>query len=536
MNQALANKPKLNENPATSLVVLLERGDLSTANELTAEMAIEAKEWGKSEVADKVKLWWIEQYRRKLGADAARDADAIWLGQPPAAELMAQIEAKAGEMAKALEASEAKLYAEPKSPEADEEEEPEAEPEAKPEPEPESSALIALPGIAGELQNYYLRTAQQPSDILSVAVGLMVPTVLVSANVIGPSGPEGCALQQTVVALAPTSGGKQRVIDVSKLSVSKAGAKKLLGPNRFKSGAALVRWVKGNPVSLSIQDEYGSLLKKLGNPKANPCEVEINDRMREMWALGPNSIYNSPVGAGEKDDMMAIEGVRFSVLGFGVPEEFFDACKDVDIVNGFLNRITVLEEPKMMRPRSDFAQGEFPFKLMENLCKLHSIKPRRLGWGAGAEEIYEAELDRVFNETDESRRKLWSRTPEKINRAASTFATSRLDTKVERSDMEVAQAIMRHSDRVFQRGIDKARKNRELTHAELRHEIARRLVADFFNRQASTAELKHSFRHNTKFKGAVEDALKDMRDTKMVEYVCIKTGGRDKWVNRLIDE
>jgi hypothetical protein len=256
--------------------------------------------------------------------------------------------------------------------------------------------------------------------------------------------------------------------------------------------------------------------------------------MREFWALGPDSIYNSPVGAGEKDDSISIEGARLSILGLGVPEEFFGACKDVDIINGFLNRIIVLEEPRMQRPRSDYLTGEFPFKLMENLCKLHSIKPRRLGWDAGAEEIYKAELDRVFNETDEGKRKLWSRSPEKIVRAGSTFAATRLDTKVQRSDMEAAQAIMRHSDQVFQRGIDKARKNRELTHAELRHEIARRLAADH-NGQASEAELKRSFRHNTKFKTAMDDALIDMKNSGMVEHVCVKTGGRDKWVYRLKD-
>ena len=224
-----------------------------------------------------------------------------------------------------------------------------------------------------------------------------------------------------------------------------------------------------------------------------------------------------------------------SILGFGVPDEFFDACKDIDIVNGFLNRITVLEEPKMQRPRSDYRVMDFPFKLMENLCKLHGIKPRRLGWGAGTEDIYEAE-NRVFvNETDEGKRKLWSRTPEKIVRAASTFSACRLDTKVQRSDMEVAQAIMRHSDRVFQRGIDKARKNRELTHAELRHEIARRLAADH-NGQASESELKRSFRHNTKFKSAMDDALVDMKNSGMVEHVRVKTGGRDKMVYRLKED
>ena len=77
---------------------------------------------------------------------------------------------------------------------------------------------------------------------MSLAVGLMVPTVLVSGNVTGPSGrPKGCALQQTVVVLAPTSSGKQWAIDFVKECLNKIGATKLLGPNRFKSGAGLVR-------------------------------------------------------------------------------------------------------------------------------------------------------------------------------------------------------------------------------------------------------------------------------------------------------
>ena len=268
---------------------MLDAGDLDAATALTVEIREEAKGW-EPKAGDFVRRWWVEQYRRKLGDEPAKATERVWSEQAePQSEavayraaLMKRLAEKAPAITEALDAAEGKLPAEPKLP--DEAELDEAEPDAKPDAEPEP-AFIALPGIAGELQEYYLQTAMQPSEIMSVAVGMMVPTVLVSANVTGPSGPDGCALQQTMVGLAPTSGGKQRVIDVSKVSVSKAGAKRLLGPNRFKSGAALVRFVKGNPVSLSIQDEFGSLLRKLGDPKANPCEKEINDRMREMWAL-----------------------------------------------------------------------------------------------------------------------------------------------------------------------------------------------------------------------------------------------------------
>jgi hypothetical protein len=235
------------------------------------------------------------------------------------------------------------------SPEPEQEpEEPEAPPEeAKPKaearkPEAETAPMSALgklylPGVAGEVQSYFLESVMQPSHIMSLGVGLMVPTVLVSGYVFGPSGPKGCALQQTVIIVAPTSSGKQGAMDVTKECVAEAGegARFLLGPNRFRSGAGLVRWVGEHRVSLCIQDEFGRLLAKFGDPQSNPSEIEINDRMREFWAIGPGGIYNSPHGAKKGDDSEMIVDPRLSIFGFGVHQEFFDACHVDDIQNGF---------------------------------------------------------------------------------------------------------------------------------------------------------------------------------------------------------
>src|SRR5262249_39562439 len=155
-----------------------------------------------------------------------------------------------------------------------------------------------------------------------------------------------------------------------------------------------------------------------------------------------------------------------SIFGFGVHQEFYEACQIEDISNGFLNRIIVLDEPVALYPKTDIGPSKVGYDLKLNLEKLYGIKTsRRLDWTPAAKEVYDAEVHRVFTETDERRRKLWSRTPEKIVRAASTFAASRFATKIERSDMEIAQVIMHHSDDVFRTGIDAAQKNRRLDHA-----------------------------------------------------------------------
>jgi hypothetical protein len=397
-----------------------------------------------------------------------------------------------------------------------------------------SVAGLSLPGVAGEVQQQFLRTAMQPSEIMSLGIGLMVPTALVSGNVIGPSGPYGTALHQTVTILAQTSAGKKYGIDFTNECVIAAGCEKLLGPNRFKSGAALVRHMKENRVQLCVQDEFGLLLAKLGNAKSNQSEIEINERMREFWSQVPGGVYVSPVGATPGDDSEKIKDARLSIFGWGNRKEFFDACKGNDITNGFLNRIVVLEEPEVLRPRA-IELVKFPFKLKEQLIELAKAKPQQIGWTSAARDIHEAEKDRVFNETNERKRDLWSRTPEKIVRAASVFAASRFVLKVDRSDMEVAQAMMRMSDWIFKRGMDDAEAKRVLEFADLKLEIERRLRDDFEG-AASLFEIKTSFRHNTKYKGAVIGALIDMVDGGILaEPEPVKTGGRDKRVYRLVD-
>ena len=62
--------------------------------------------------------------------------------------------------------------------------------------------------------------------------------------------------------------------------------------------------------------------------------------------------------------------------------------------------------------------------------------------------------------------------------------------------------------------------------------IARRIAAGFGGK-ASAPEIKRNFRHNTKHKNAIDDALQDMVMSEMLEKVWVGTGGRNKQVYRL---
>ena len=148
--------------------------------------------------------------------------------------------------------------------------------------------------------------------------------------------------------------------------------------------------------------------------------------------------------------LQAIVAPRLNILGFGVGEEFFAACHDDDVANGFLSRMAVFEEKEMIFPRTDFEPAEFTWALMDKLSKLYAIKPQRITWSPPAKELYEAELERCFREPDERKRKLWARSPEKIVRAATTFAACEFITQISLANMELAKRMFETSDRVCQ--------------------------------------------------------------------------------------
>jgi hypothetical protein len=256
------------------------------------------------------------------------------------------------------------------------------------------------------------------------------------------------------------------------------------------------------------------------------CEREIADRMKELWGQGPGSVYNTPVGAGAGDDSIAIENSALMIVGFGVKDEFYAACQDIQVRNGFLNRFLLIEEKGMPTLNPNPSQEPFPFPLLTSLNKLWGLREQRLRWSGGAQDIWVEENSRIQSLTDDSARMLWSRGPEKIVRLATVFACARLSTVgVERVDMELAREIVRRGERPFQEGIDEANSRRELNHNQLKLEIERRINRDY-PEGATAYEIERTFKNNKKHKGAVRDAVEDMILGGTLEVVDVKTGGR----------
>jgi hypothetical protein len=389
--------------------------------------------------------------------------------------------------------------------------------------------LIGLPGYAGELQQYYLRTAMRPGNMFSLGPALMVPTVLVSEKVVGPSGAKGCCLQLYLILLGPSTSGKQEMLSIPKEALVKCERTGLIGPSRFKSGVSFYRLFKEKKAVLSLMDEYGKFVAKVSGEKAMDCEKEVLDRIKDLWGLKPGEVYVTDIGS--KEDAVVLYDVHLSILGTGIPQDFYAACKSKEIVDGTLNRHLIIEEkvrpPRQRNPSTE----EFPRSLADGLKKLASIEKTRLDWDKGAEELYEAEVARIEGLTNETEANLWGRGPEQMVRLSSVLACCRLSKTIQRGDMEIAYAVVRHSQATLKDGINHAAKDKVFDHADTVREVERR-IRDEFKGAASLGDLRVSFRRNKKARNTLQLALDDLIESRTLVKEFVETGGRNKYVYR----
>jgi hypothetical protein len=140
--------------------------------------------------------------------------------------------------------------------------------EEEPIRKPVGSRLGIAPGLVGEITDFTLDSAMYPSVGFAVGGSLLLVGTLIGRRIAGPSGPLGTGTHLYLVLVGPTGSGKEHVRTVTKLLLSTVGAAALIGPGRFKSGAAIISHLVKKPLSLCVMDEFGAMLARFSHPNA----------------------------------------------------------------------------------------------------------------------------------------------------------------------------------------------------------------------------------------------------------------------------
>jgi hypothetical protein len=145
MSEALARQVAVGD--AQRLIELLTAGEVVGADKLTRELAADSVTWIEPLAAEKVRVWWLEQWRRNAEEDEAAEIVLAW---DAAANRVREAAAAKAEREKAAEptATNAQLKAEIAAERA-------AEPEPKPQPEPmPAPAVVTNPALSPLLPGF----------------------------------------------------------------------------------------------------------------------------------------------------------------------------------------------------------------------------------------------------------------------------------------------------------------------------------------------------------------------------------------------
>ncbi len=479
MAEAVAVARPREEGPATRLVELLDARDLERATDLTVEMATEAVEW--PEVGPKIKQWWVGQFRVRVGGEAAHDAEEVWLKAE--ADARARNEAEVLDVAPA--APEVGKAADAFVPQAVKSKPGPAE-RSWPEPPtaPDNAfgfeRLTYPRGLLGHVVQYIVDTAALPDRRMALAGALSACAKGLDRKVIGPTGNSTILF---VVLIAETGAGKQHILNCIRMMLRAIGEESAI----VASGIASVQSIEevlegkkeagGKPSALVVIDEFGGFLSRISSKGQTGNVAEIPTLLQTLWGWPPELEWQGSIKVG-KAEPPKVYGPAFSIFGSSTERAFFMALKKKEVANGFVNRNLLFNAGRgaeeRVKPKYDWLKcPEWLAKALKDAAgpsasvnnqrlahlqdsKLVVLKDfRRIGWGAGAEELwmkFEKEIRGMPSVED---RELWIRAPEIAERIATVLAVYRGAARVAVEDLEWAIEVVRHSTQQLVRGLDK---------------------------------------------------------------------------------
>jgi len=304
-------------------------------------------------------------------------------------------------------------------------------PPVKPKAEPFPAALLEVPGLIGDVVAHNLATAHRPQPVLALAAAISLQAVLAGRKI---QDPRGNRTNVYVVGVAGSGQGKDHARKLNRNILYEAGLEGLEGSEDVASDAGLISCVEASPAVLLQIDEFGRLLRTVGDPRKAPHLYNVVTVLLKLFSA-TDTIYRGKAYGDSKRNKSIVQPC-LSIYGTSVPEHFLESLTAESMQDGFVSRLLVFEaEGDVERKRPTMTP--LPASIVSAVKEWGSFNPGGnlqseypcplvVEYTPGAAQVFDdfaADVEKEMR-SNVLARAIWSRAEEKACRLALVYAAS----------------------------------------------------------------------------------------------------------------
>lgn len=296
------------------------------------------------------------------------------------------------------------------------------------------SSFTCPPGVMGEVAKYIYRTAPRPvMEIATVAAIGLISGIAGRAYNIPQSG-----LNTYMILIARSGTGKEALMSgpaliIDRLRNAVPAIQEFVDFNEFASGQALIKaCCNGRSSFVNINDEWGQRLREFADNRATAAQRSLRTVMTTLYQKsGSNSIAGGINYSNKDNNIEAVSGVSYSLVGNSTPGTFYECLTESMMEDGFLSRFTIVEYTGQRVDSNLGADLTMDINLVDFLQKFveHTVRlldrpnnPQMVAFEPNAQMLmnnFDKKCDAEINRSnDEGWRQMWNRAHLKALRIA----------------------------------------------------------------------------------------------------------------------
>ena len=229
-----------------------------------------------------------------------------------------------------------------------------------PDPGPIPAHLLEVPGLIGQVAAHNLETCHRAQPVLALAAAIALQAVLCARKVMDSRGSRSNVY---LVGLAPSGTGKEHARQLNKRILGDSGLINLEGPEDLASDAGLVTHIAKEPAALLQMDEFGRILRTIGDRNAPSHLANIVTILLKLWS-STTCRFKGKSYADEEQGKIANQPCAV-LYGTTVEDSFLQSLTAESLSDGLLARMLIFEGDRTPARRRNVEARPVPTDILE---------------------------------------------------------------------------------------------------------------------------------------------------------------------------